>query len=93
MTTQQIVDLLNEALKFEPGTIDVLTCFHMPVFSQELKDHPTIQVRCEDKEGIGKCSLSMLGILNGIAGIDGYRIWADFDDKTFLLLRFRAEKI
>jgi hypothetical protein len=53
-----IVDLLNEALKADPKTMQALIC-HRIKCNDALADHPDIQVNMDSEVGI-------LGIINGI---------------------------
>lgn len=91
MTTQQIVDLLNDALKADTAAIDALIGIRVPC-SPALRDHDKIQVRVKNSK-LDFPTVGFLGMLNGIAAIDGDRIWADFDEETDVLLRFRAAPI
>jgi len=59
----QIVDVLNRALKKDPQAINWLFDFRVAC-NKALADDPTIMVR-EEKGG---CSLGVLGLLNGILG-------------------------
>lgn len=71
MTPQQIVDLLNEAVKRDPAAMHALVCNRVPV-TEALRDHPTIEV--DDIGTPGHAKVGLLGILNGICRIDGVTI-------------------
>jgi len=62
VTPQEVVDLLNNALELDWEAIKVLLSYRVPC-NEELQEHPTIQIR-------GDNSVSVLGILNGIFGVD-----------------------
>ena len=66
VTPQQIVDYLNHLLKVDYSAIDKL-CFTRIYCSKKLAEHPTVQV-CKDN--FGNYSVGLLGILNGLIGID-----------------------
>ena len=74
---QQIVDLLNEAAKLDPGAIHLLCANHVPC-NKALGDHPTIPVSAMQEKYF---SVGMLGILNGIAAMDGEVIEMLFDQR------------
>ncbi len=83
----QAVNLLNEAMGLDPVAIEALIEQRVPC-NQALGDHPTIQCLSEQPD---ECLLGMLGILNGICGVDekGWGpIAAVYDDDTKRLLRF-----
>lgn len=83
MTTQQIVDVLNDALETDPQAVKLLTGFAVPC-NEAMGNHPAIQVRVsEDKNH----SVRIIGILNAIAAIDKKIIWEDYEKGD--LVRFR----
>ncbi len=65
-TPQDCVDMLNSALAADPDAVKKLFK-HRVYCNDELGEHPTIQVKSHDD---GKCSVSILGFLNGLFGID-----------------------
>lgn len=88
----EIVERLNRLLE-DVATREAIECLMSlrAVVSEELYDHPAIQVR----DGGAGASLSFLGLLNGIVGringgfYDGWgHVTAHFDDATGRLLRF-----
>ncbi len=91
MTSQQIVDVLNDAFKTDPNAIDSLLCCRVPC-NKAMLDHPTIQVLTKNQNGDFP-TVGLLGLLNAISAIDGHRIWADYDTDTHCLIRFSARPI
>lgn len=93
VTPQQIVDYLNHLLKIDYNTIENY-CFSRICCSKKLAKHPTAQVH---KDEFGNYSIGLLGILNGLIGVDeeGYGcIAADMKDgniKKFVLLKNRIK--
>jgi hypothetical protein len=79
MTAQEIVDLLNEAFDLDPAAVQAMLGLGVPC-NAELAAHPTIPMG--EKYG-GKC-LSVMGLLRGIAALDGAGIEAVADSEGFL---------
>lgn len=76
MDSQTIVDLLNQAVKADPSAMHALVVNRVPC-TDALADHPTIVV---DDEGTpGYPHVGLLGILNGITGLEGQTIEAVWD--------------
>lgn len=84
MTSQQIVDLLNELLEFDPVAINALCKNRLPC-NRALADHPTVTV--DDPEP-DKFTVGLLGIIEGIVGIDGQLV-ASIDDDNGGIVGFR----
>lgn len=73
-----VVQMLNEAMKTDPEAMTRLVESRVSC-TLPLADHPTIQVRSDDKG----YSVGMLGVLNGIFGVDSTgsgAIAAEFDE-------------
>ena len=64
------VQALNEALEFDPVAINQLFAFRVIVNNQTLADHPTIQVWSAKETDSGQNELRMLGLINGLFGVD-----------------------
>jgi hypothetical protein len=75
MTAQQIVDLLNEAARLDPRAMQTLLGLRVPC-AEEFEEHPSIQI---GQALEGYLSLGLLGILNGIAALDGELIESRFN--------------
>ena len=90
MTTQQIVDLLNEAFKIDPAAVDALLQLCVPV-NKELMNHPTIQIMTKNDKWEFPV-LRLIGLLNGIAAIDGEIIEGLWDTDTFVFLGFQIRE-
>lgn len=90
MHIEIIVNLLNDALKTDPRAIDALLCTRVPC-NQAMVDHPYIVVGAKNDRG-DYPTLGVLGLLNGIAGLDGKIIEACYDDDTHCLIEFRIRK-
>lgn len=89
MTATQIVGLLNELFKIDPGAIDALLCNRVPV-NKEMLDHPTAM--CDTKNTNGDFpTIGLLGIVNAIAALDGELIEACYDDETHCLIHFQTK--
>lgn len=87
MDSQDIADLLNEALISDPVAIEAMIQNGVPV-NETLADHPTIQVRCEPPGGTPK--LRLIGLLNGIIGRcePNNLLVATFDEEPIRLTGF-----
>ena len=86
MNTQQIVDVLNEAFEADPNAIDAMLQLCVPV-NDELRDHPTIQIMTKNDNSDFPV-LRLIGLLNGIAALDGDKIAVEYDTDTFCVLGF-----
>ncbi len=86
MTTQQIVDLFNELHGLDPDFLLPLIETRLPC-NQAIADHPTVVVDGDDVGGPWRVGL--LGILEGIAGIDGQLIGMLVDENTKKLTGFK----
>lgn len=65
VTAVGVIDFLNELVKIDAGALKMLID-HRVICNEELALHPTVQVRETDD-----CYLvGMLGILNGLFGVD-----------------------
>jgi hypothetical protein len=69
ITIDDAINLLNQIVKMDPVAAKLLLDARV-LCNKQLADHETIQVRCEN----GTCRVGILGILNGIFGIqdDGW---------------------
>lgn len=86
VTIQETVDFLNELLKTDPVAIASLFSVRMAC-NKALADHETVQVGALS---VSYFQVGMIGILNGLFGIDEHRwghIAGDYEDGK--LLRFR----
>lgn len=90
MTAQQIVDLLNDALRCDPDGVHELM-EKRAACSEALVNHPTIICCRADESADGSPYFRVLGLLNGIAAIDGELIEAVFqgDDESEAPVEFR----
>ena len=66
VTVQEVMALLNETLKLDREAIGFLVEHRVPC-NNDLADHPTIEVGCTEN---GDPLVAMLGIINGLFGID-----------------------
>jgi hypothetical protein len=85
MTAQQIVDLLNELHGLDPEFLQPLIETRVPC-NEAVANHPTVTV---DDPGPGKFTVGLLGILEGVVGIDGRIIGMVVDDDTKKCTGFR----
>lgn len=86
-TVQQAVDLLNEALEIDREAIETLFSQRVAA-SKALGEHPTIQILTHPG---GERTLGVLGLLNGIFGVDAEQwgfIASCHDDETDRLIKF-----
>lgn len=87
VTLQETVDFLNELLVTDPTAISSLFSVRLAC-NKKLADHETVQVGALSKSFF---QVGMIGILNGLFGIDKYgwgHISADYEDGK--IIRFRA---
>lgn len=85
VTPEEVVQVLNEAVKLDPKAMYALVEARVPC-NEALADHPTIQVSAYDEQTgeptPGQFKVGILGLLNGLFGTDskgwGY-IMANFD--------------
>lgn len=72
-TPEDVVNLLNEAVKLDPQAMYALVEARVPC-NEALADHPTIQVSAYDeqtgKPTPGQFRVGILGLLNGLFGTD-----------------------
>lgn len=81
-SAQQAVDVLNQALAADPKAIQLLFDYRVSV-GDAVADHESIMVRTQH----GKHSLGVLGLLNGILGLNEKGtgpIKADLDDNGMI---------
>lgn len=83
-STQAIVDLLNEAIRLDKAAIPVLM-FHRVAVNAGITNHPTIV--CAPRGN--SSTLCPLGLLNGIASLDGDIIEAIFENDKLTGFRLR----
>ena len=67
VTTNQAVNVLNEALRADPRAINSLFIAHREVCNKALANHSTVQVRQDSENGF---SVGVMGLINGILGVD-----------------------
>ena len=65
-----VVAVLNGALEADRDAISELMFTRVKVNTQELVDHPTIQVGNLDDDPEGDCYVGPLGLINGLCGVD-----------------------
>lgn len=70
VTAQDVCDLLNGLLKRDPKAIASLVNNRVPC-NDDIANHPTVQVH---DIGDGEASLGLIGILNGLFGVDKGRM-------------------
>ena len=90
---QKVVDLLNQALDSDPRAIKALFENRIPWHGDPKKDETLSLMLYNEAEG---CTLGPLGILNGLAAMEGKVIVMDFEDAHInkgKLLRFRLEEV
>lgn len=75
----EAVAVLNEALRLEPKAVSDLVRHRVKFQSEELADHPTIQVGVLP-DGF---DLGLVGLLNGIFGTEHDRIAIEVDDDFY----------
>lgn len=63
----KVIAFLNELLKVDPEAMTALVETRVPC-NQALREHPTVQVAVNDETG--QAAVGMLGILNGLVGVD-----------------------
>lgn len=89
VTVQEVVDLLNEALRMDKDAVTDLVSERITV-NKGLALHPTIQ--CIET-GRGRFEMGLLGFLNGLFGVDEEKhgaIKAVIDPKTKLVASFEV---
>ncbi len=94
LTPQDVVDFFNLALVTDPEAVTQLMT-HRVKCVRALAEHPTIQVRQMDDDGLFH-DVGMLGLLNGLFGVfdeEGpHKGWgpfvAQYDDASGKLLGF-----
>lgn len=71
VTIQEVIDLLNSAIEKDREAMTELCKTRVKV-NDELAEHPTIQAHCYNSDGeeIDDCSVGLVGIVNGIFGVD-----------------------
>jgi hypothetical protein len=85
-SAQQAVDVLNQALAADPKAIQLLFDYRVSV-GDTVADHESIMVRTKQ----GKHTLGVLGLLNGILGLNEKGtgpVMAEIDDNG-MIERFR----
>lgn len=90
MTSDDIAQLLNEALERDRAAIHSLIINRVPTNSSMI-EHPTIMVDPMPSEDFP--TLGLLGILNGLAGLEGKiieMVWEKRENGPNMLVRFRA---
>lgn len=87
---ERVVNFMNELLRIDRNAITNLISHRVPC-NCTLADHPTVQV--DGREG---CKVGMLGVLNGLCGIDedGYGgVIAEWEGDPPSINRFKAVRI
>jgi len=93
ITPEDIVKLLNELLEMSPKITNKIILKRFSC-NKKLTKHPTIQVTSKEV-GKGPFKVGLLGILNGIVGIDenGWGcIVAEIDDTTGKINKFYVDR-
>jgi len=70
ITLDQTLSILNGALEKDPVAISELFLKARVRCNEALADHPTIQVRSIQVGLMTECSLGVLGLINGLFGVD-----------------------
>jgi len=96
ITVDEVIDILNGAIVMDREAIDALVNQRIEC-NESLADHPHIQVRPgKSLSGTAIWSVGLLGILNGLFGIDdisGYgAITAVINDDSGILEKFIRTK-
>jgi uncharacterized protein with von Willebrand factor type A (vWA) domain len=70
VTVDEVIEVLNEALRLDPQAMNELIAARIPC-NEKLADHPTIQVGMRNG---GVTTIGPLGLLNGLFGVqeNGY---------------------
>ncbi len=89
VTACAVVEVLNRALKADPGAINELFDYRVPC-NEALTDDPTVQVRSGHGLAGQKGTVGVLGLINGLLGVDengwGYvRAVYDNDQKQIVM--------
>lgn len=74
------IAVLNTALRLEPKAVSDLVRHRVKFQSEELADHPTIQVGVTPD---GEFDLGLVGLLNGIFGTEHDRLAIEVDDNFY----------
>lgn len=69
ITLEEVIDRLNGALELDPSAMKRLVEARVPC-NQGLADHPTIQVQSIREDGQTVFRVGVLGLLNGLFGVD-----------------------
>jgi len=91
VTVSEVIEFLNELLELDQKAIELLVDSRVPC-SDSMASHPTVQVT---GYASGAFKVGMLGILNGIFGVDagGWGpISAVYDDDSRLIHFERTER-
>lgn len=91
VTIQETVDFLNDLLNIDSTAISSLFSVRIAC-NKELADHETVQVGALSKNFF---QVGMVGILNGLFGIDQYgwgHISADYEDGKVIRFRVLTEE-
>ena len=84
---KNIVDMLNELFKTDPGAIEALIMLRVPTNTAML-EHPTAQVTCSNAGGDFP-KIGLLGVLNAITATHGKIVQAVYDEDNNTLQGFR----
>lgn len=82
MNREQVLNTLNDALKKDPEAINKLFLYRVPI-NEEIRDHPTIQVRCSERAT--DCELGFIGLLNSF--LEPNRICMVIEDDKIVSFR------
>lgn len=88
ITVDGIIAILNEAIFLDQKAMENLFKNSKVICNEKLANHPTIQIGKKDDN----FTLSTLGIINGMFGIDkngSGAICAMYDDETGKLIEFK----
>ena len=93
MTIDETIAYLNDLLKWDKKAISKLVDTRVPC-NDELADHPTCQVATIADGIYNKCEVGLLGVLNGMFGVDENgrgHIAAEYDDDDNLVSFIRTK--
>ena len=91
ITVKDVVAMLNEIHQIDPDLTTGMILHRFPC-NKGIRDHKTVQAHCYGDDSLENPKVGLLGILNGILGIDKNHfgpIAGDFNKETKALLGFK----
>ena len=89
ITVQDICVLLNEMLVLDYSCVHSLV-MHRVICNEEIEDHETIQVQQHKNDE--HCKVGMIGILNGVFGIEKGRCPICYEIEDGRILKFKQSQ-